>query len=309
MQNNTIRILNFDDSLLDQKNLLIKYPHQIIDLKDLSPLARLWATPKAFAKIRERVGVSNKNSVTFLGSGDFHHITNILLSGLTRPFSLIVFDFHPDWDTLPPRFGCGSWVTEALKNPLLKKCILIGIGSDDISTGPLQSANLDALRADRLEIYPYRHAPSKVFLRNVPDNISLKLKRSFLNCQIEWNELKGKDPADFMQAIIKRLPTQNVYVSVDKDCLKETHSLTNWEEGLMSLSGLLSMIRVIKDNLAIEGMDITGDYSPVNISNKFKALLSRLDHPKKVSAASIDPVSVAQVNEGTNLSILESIGL
>ncbi|MCX5709488.1 MAG: hypothetical protein NT088_02000 [Candidatus Omnitrophica bacterium] len=309
MLNNSIRILNFDDSLLNQKNLLIKYPHQIVDLKGLGPLARLWASPKIFAKIRERLGRSNKNSVTFLGSGDFHHITNALLSEITRPFSLIVFDFHPDWDTLPPRLGCGSWVTEALKNPLLKKCVLIGIGSDDISTGSIQTANLDALCAGRLEIYPYSHAPSKVFLRHVPDNLSLRLKRAFLGCQIEWNELKGKNPADFMLSIAKRLPTQDVYVSIDKDCLKEAHSLTNWEEGLMSLAELLSMIRVIKDNLNIEGMDITGDYSPVDITNKFKVLLSRLDHPKKVPAASIDPASVAQVNEGTNLSILESIGL
>ncbi|MCX5710873.1 MAG: arginase family protein [Candidatus Omnitrophica bacterium] len=309
MLNNSIRILDFDDSLLNQKNLLIKYPHQIVDLKDLGPLARLWANRKIFNQVKERIGRSNKNSVTFLGSGDFHHVTNALLSELTRPFSLIVFDFHPDWDTLPPRFGCGSWVTEALKNKLLKKCILVGTGSDDISTGSMQTANLDALCDGRLEIYPYSHGPSRVFLRHVPNNLSLRLKRTFLSCQIEWNELKGKNPADFMQSIVKRLPTQDVHVSVDKDCLKEAHSLTNWEEGPMSLSELLSMIRVIKDNLNLAGMDITGDYSPINISGRFKALLSRLDHPKEVSAQNLDPASIAQINESTNLSILESIGL
>jgi len=64
-------------------------------------------------EIEKRIGAPAEGGVSFLGSGDFHHISNILIGRINQPLSVVVFDHHPDWDTLPPRFGCGSWVTES----------------------------------------------------------------------------------------------------------------------------------------------------------------------------------------------------
>ena len=71
MLNKSIRILNFDDSLIKQQNLISRYQTEIIDLKDLGPRARIWLDKKTKKKIEKRIDGSAKNSVTFLGSGDF----------------------------------------------------------------------------------------------------------------------------------------------------------------------------------------------------------------------------------------------
>jgi arginase family enzyme len=307
MQSPDIRILDFDSSVTKQQNLLNKYPHQVINLKDLTSKSRLWMDSRTRNAISERVAKSSRDCVTFLGSGDFHNITPILLEQFQEPISLIVFDFHPDWDILPPRFGCGSWVKEALRRKNIQKCLLIGVSSDDISSFWIQSADLGALDNDRLEIYPYAHIPSRVFCRKVPENISLKTRREFLGARIYWEELKNKNLKDFFSSIINRLNVKDAYVSIDKDCLNNKSALTNWEEGKLAIEQLLLMLRLIKENLNIAGMDITGDYSRVRFSGKIKGIFSRLDHPREVQADKIPEEEITRINEFTNMKILETI--
>ncbi len=128
-----ICVLNFDNSIIRQQKLLSQYPAEIIDFTSLASSARLFIRTALRKKISDILGPKMKKSPVFLGSGDFHHISEILISKINEPVSLIVFDFHPDWDILPPRFGCGSWVSQVLKNKNIAKCILIGMGSLDLS--------------------------------------------------------------------------------------------------------------------------------------------------------------------------------
>lgn len=307
MLSREIRVLDFDGSVIKQRNLLARYPHQVIPLQDLGPRARFWMNSRTHAQIRERIGREGRNSVTFLGSGDFHQVSPILLSRFEEPVSLIVFDLHPDWDTLPPRFGCGSWVTEALRSGNIRKCVLAGIGSEDISSPGIQSGNLAALGADRLEIYPYHHAPTRVFLRTVPANISLKAQRSFLRTKIYWDDLRSKDLGEFFRRLISRLPSKKAYISIDKDCLRNEYALTNWEEGRLSLDELILMLKALKEGLEIAGLDITGEYSEIAVAGRLKGVFSRLDHPRAVRAAKLLPEEVNAVNESTNLKILEAL--
>ena len=50
--------------------------------------------------------------VHFIDSGNYHYLTKFWTDKLETPFSLIVFDHHPDMQ--PPLFdnilSCGSWV-------------------------------------------------------------------------------------------------------------------------------------------------------------------------------------------------------
>ncbi len=309
MLNKSIRILNLDDSVVKQQNLVSRYKAEIIDLKDLAPNARLWMNKKTKGEIEKRIRGSSKDSVTFLGSGDFHHMSSILINQLHKPTSVIIFDFHPDWDTLPPRLGCGSWVNQILKNKNVQKCILIGVSSDDISSGYVQSGNLGSLKDNRVEIYPYAHKPSRAFFKRIPQNLSFKIKKRLLFNEIYWNELKNKNLKDFVLAILKRIPTKEVYISIDKDCLKRNYALTNWEEGCLSLDELELMLKLIKENLDIAGVDITGDYSKVHIKNKFKRILSYFDHPRELIANKFSEPEVTAVNEETNLKIMELLAL
>lgn len=303
-----IRILNFDHSVKSQPKLTLQYNPQILELEDLGPRARLWMSQRTADLIDERIRNSSFDRVTFLGSGDFHHLSSLLIGQIKEPISLIVFDFHPDWDILPPRLGCGSWVTQALKNKNIQKCLLIGASSHDLSWPGIQSANLNSLKDNRLEIYPYRHNPTTVFLRKVPENKSLELKKRLFSTKIFWNQLQDNNLKDFFLAQISRLPTKKVYVSIDKDCLKSDAALTNWEEGKLSLDQLLMMLKIVKENLDIAGLDITGDYSKVSVSGKLRGIISRLDHPQEIKAEKLSADLITSINESTNLKILEVLG-
>jgi len=300
-----VRILNFDASLSQQHKILERFHPEIIDLRSFSSLARLWLNKRTEKALKKSLPSNPQNSINFLGSGDFHHISSLLIEQLRDPITVIVFDSHPDWDTLPPKTGCGSWVSRILKYPGVKNVILLGISSDDISTFNIQSANLKSLSQNRLEIYPYAHQETKVFFRGVPQNVSIEVKRGIFSKEISWNELKGKDLAKFLPGVLQRLNTKNVYISIDKDCLKPEYSLTNWEKGKMTLDELLLMLRIIKENCHIVAADIVGDYSKINIQGRIKAICSRLDHPADYSALAHPEAVINSVNAETNIKILD----
>lgn len=305
MLSHTIRVINFDGGLIRQTELVSKYQTEVIDAIDIGPRARFWLNHTTKRQLEERLKNSTRNALTFLGSGDFHHITYILTAQFQEPFTLIVFDFHPDWDILPPRLGCGSWVTAALGKAQVAKCLLIGVSSNDISSFSIQTGNLAALENDRVEIYPYAHPPSKTFFKRVPKNVSIAVRDGIFLRTIYWTELKTKHGGEFFRTILSRIPTQKVYLSIDKDCLQAAYAATNWEEGQMPLDELLLMLRIIKEEKEIIGADIAGDYSPVLIDGWFKKKCSELDHSKKTSSTGMSPEGIQRLNQLTNLKIAE----
>lgn len=302
-----ICVLNFDNSIIRQRKLLSRYQAKIIDLTAQAKSARLYMSQATRRKILDLLVPQEKNYPVFLGSGDFHHISEILTSRINAPACLIVFDFHPDWDSLPPRFGCGSWVSQALKNKNISKCILAGMGSSDLSSPALQTANLGALAKDRLEIYPYRHKGSRVYLRGVAPNYSLTTQRGFFSNKISWRQLANEDLTEFTLGLIKRLPTRKAYISIDKDCLQKNFALTNWEEGFLDLGQLLTMLRLLRENLDIIGLDVAGDYSSCQALGRIKAVISKLDHPGEFTARHLSDELILRVNEQSNLAILSEV--
>jgi hypothetical protein len=305
MLSDTIRILNFDNSLISQKNLIKRYNPDILDLKRIGPASRLWADRRTAHEIRSVLDKGKKNEITFLGSGDFHHISRFLIEQFDDPITIFIFDHHPDWDMLPPKSACGSWVTETLKNSNVRKVILCGISSDDISSLMIHSGNLRSLAEDRLEIYPYAHRPARNVFRHVPPNISLHVKRKWMRSDIFWNEIKNKNLKEFFLSVLSRLETKRAYVSIDKDCLKAEHALTNWEEGSFDLSELLLILGLIKENMDICGVDITGDYSVPETAGWVKTICSLIDHPKNYTAKGKPETYICSVNEQTNMKLLE----
>ncbi|MDD5774301.1 MAG: arginase family protein, partial [bacterium] len=169
----------------------------------------------------------------------------------------------------------------------------------------VQTGNLNSLESDRVEIYPYAHKPTLTLFKRVPDNVSISVDRGWGLNKIHWQELKNKDLTAFFYALLDRLKTKKVYVSVDKDCLKSAYSVTNWEEGCFELNELLILLKLIRDNLDVIGMDITGEYSPPEVKGKIKTLFSRLDHPRDYSARNKPDPWISSINEQTNMKILE----
>lgn len=307
MSNSAIRILNFDGSVASQGKLIQKYSPTVIDLLKFGPRARLWAGRKISRQIEEAIPQPCGNTVNFIGSGDFHHISALLINKIRRPLTLIIFDFHPDWAGIPPLNSCGSWVRLALKNKNIAKCVVLGASSDDISTLGLYSADTGLLKKSRLEIYPYSRRPSRIFFRGLPANVSFRAEKNIFSSTIYWDELKQKGARDFVGQLSGRISQRDVYISVDKDCLKKEYALTNWEQGQMPLEELLAFLRLVKSNFNLLGVDITGDYSPICLRGLAKTLISGLDHPRKFSAKDLSPAQITAVNEETNLRILEAL--
>lgn len=302
---NSVRILNFDDSVVRQKRLIERFKPSVIDLTELGPRCRLYSSEKTAKEISARLDSEPRNSITFLGSGDFHHISSLLIDSFCEDISVISFDHHPDWDILPPRIGCGSWVTRILNKSNVRKVILLGVSSGDISPSLFRIGNYDSLEDDRVEIYPYQHKPTKVFLKKIPQNLSVNVKRSLFYDEIHWQELKTKNIAEFFLHVLRRLPTKKAYVTIDKDCLAHPYSLTNWEEGHFELEEILLMLKFIKENTEIVGLDIVGDYSPIKTEGFIRTIVTNIDHPRNFSAKNKPQGLIDSVNEETNIKILE----
>jgi arginase family enzyme len=255
--------------------------------------------------VSDRIGRVPAGSVTFLGSGDFHHITSLLIDKLSDDISVICFDDHPDWDIFPPKIGCGSWVTRVLARANVKKVLLIGASSGDISPTLYRMGNYDSLNNDRLEIYPYQHKATKVFFKKIPRNMSASVKRGIFYDEIHWQELKTKNMAEFFLHVLRRLPTKKVYVTIDKDCLRNAYALTNWAQGHLEMEELLLMLKLIKENTEIAGLDVTGDYSPVRTEGIVRTAITAMNHPRDFSAKGRPRSLIDSVNEAANIRILE----
>ncbi|RKM56398.1 hypothetical protein D6853_06315 [Butyrivibrio sp. X503] len=109
----------------------------LLDMKDI-PGTNCMCDDIAVAEIKERIEKAklSPESIHFIDSGNYHYMSYILLSLVKEPFSLIVFDHHPDMQ--PPKFGdilsCGGWVLKVLQdNPNVRDVHIIGADENLIS--------------------------------------------------------------------------------------------------------------------------------------------------------------------------------
>jgi hypothetical protein len=307
MLSKAIRILDLDGSVTTQKSLTDNCQNQIVGLRDIGPYLRFWTGRRWKNELERRIAGSDRNALTFIGSGDFHHLSDILINRFDEEICVIDFDFHPDWTILVPWLSCGSWVTNALRRKNIVKVIMAGVSSSEASGFSIYSGNFASLKDDRVELYPYSHRPSRVYFRKIPDNVSIEVTRGVFSSLVNWNELKSKNLVEFFLHIIRRLPVKKVYISIDKDCLKKKYALTNWQEGRLGLEELLVMIKIIRENCDIAGADICGDYSPPAVKGFAKRIVSYLDHPKDYTAKGADAEHVSEINLKTNLKLAEAL--
>lgn len=287
-----LRLLDLDGSLLELPTLARRAElAQVLDMRDLGEPLRLWATAAALEDFRRRLeeapplqGIGPE--ITFLGSGDYHHLAAVLIGRAAGPLSVIHFDNHPDWVRLPPAWHCGSWVNRVLDMPHVARVVTIGPCSDDLTWPQLKGANLAALASGRLELWPWRHAPSRRL--GAPP--------------LAWRNLGDEtDWAGCLAAIFGSLPTRSVWVSIDKDVLRPEEAITNWDQGEMPLSVLTRALRILARKKSILGIDVCGEYSSPRFVSFWKRLSAWFDHP------SSDRVrQPLWRNDATNHSLLQT---
>ena len=286
-----LRFLNLDGSLFEQPTLAQRAEFaQVLDLRGLGSDLRLWASAAGIARFRHMLDTAGPlpgagPEITFMGSGDYHHLAAVLIERAAGPISVLHFDNHPDWVRLPPAWHCGSWVNRVLELPDVVRVVTLGPCSDDLNWPQLKGANLAALKSGRLQIWPWRHAPSRM-LWGPP---------------LTWCNLADEEKLlSRLRSIIAELPTQSVWISIDKDVLRPEEAESNWDQGQMPLLALIVALRLAARLRNIVGIDVCGDYSPPKFSSPWKALSAWFDHPRdKQLRRSL------WRNNGTNRSLLE----
>jgi len=120
-----VTFLNIDGTYASQQHLL-RLPHEWIDAADI-PQTNLYCAPQALTEIEQRLLQRRFQGMTFIGSGNYHYVSYLLMKRITEPFTLVLFDNHTDIGTSEDGvISCGSWVSHALTIPALDKVIIVG---------------------------------------------------------------------------------------------------------------------------------------------------------------------------------------
>jgi hypothetical protein len=245
--------------------------------------------------------------LTFIGSGDFHHVSPLLLASAlaqcSEPVTLIHFDNHPDWFRFEKGTHCGSWINRALKRPEVQKIITIGVCSHDLERPETKLANLPLLPQGLLELYPYDHAPSQV-----DNDYGAGASFEQIGDCLHWKTIRAFGEQNFIEYLLSRVQTEEVYLTIDKDVLAREDAITNWDQGCMRLPYLLSLVKAIGERHRIIGADIIGDYSKRSYSGSLRTRLSKhYEILKERPLGKPDPKKTADVNSAANHVLLAAL--
>src|SRR5699024_3588906 len=173
------------------------------------------------------------NCIHYLGSGNYHYVSYILQSRINKPYTLILFDHHTDSLPSPSEslISCGSWVLDSLKNlPMLKKVLIIGVAEEA--------------------------------LRHIPASIRHKVV-------IYTEKSLQQHLPTIIHSMLNNIPTDSIYISIDKDVLDPEDALTSWDHGTLRLKQMMKMIKALFQHENINGIDVCGEY-PVNPANDYR---------------------------------------
>ena len=308
-------LLHLDDALESQPDFmracLTAGAHEI-HASDDGRAIRLWSKDGDFegfaGRLRRQLpGARQDPRLCFLGSGDYHHATSLLLETALqdeeKPVTVIHFDNHPDWVRFAGGMHCGSWVNRAAQNAQVDKVITVGACSNDLQGPERKGANLSLLSTGALELYPYDHAPSRVR----KDYGSGSCHTQAPGC-IEWKTIVSFGEDNFIAHLLSRIRTENVYLTIDKDVLVRDDAVTNWDQGSMRLPYLLSMIAAIGETHRIIGADVIGDYSrPVYAGSPLTVLMKRAEALIDQPLGSPDPGNARRINSEANHKLFTAL--
>ncbi len=195
------------------------------------------------------------------GSGDFHYLSALWLRRLARPFVLVSFDNHPDWDIRPPNWACGGWINRALELPQVQHVAIWGCGNFECWWPHNFFANRRAERKGRLEVHPWADD------RAVEDR-----QRPGAILRDNWREQ--------FEVFASKLAGAEVYVTIDLDCLRADQAVTNWESGRFTVADLEWALAKLREQSPIVGGDICGAFSKPSYARWKQKFASNWDHPK-----------------------------
>jgi arginase family enzyme len=208
------------------------------------------------------------------GSGDFHYLTALRLRRIAGPIVLVSFDNHPDWDVRPPKWGCGGWVNRALELSNVRRVSVWGCGNFECWWPHQIFGNRRAERAGVLDVHPW-----------ADDHPAKDRERRGAILRDNWR--------DHFERLFETVGRQNVYVTIDLDCLNPSEAVTSWEAGRFTIADLEWAVGKLRESSRIIGGDICGAYSPPNYARFKQRFAAEFDHPK---LALPNPEEIRRIN-------------
>jgi len=207
--------------------------------------------------------------LVFLGSGDYHHVSYVLierLRALRRPIQVVVFDNHPDNMRYPFGIHCGSWVSHVSRLRFVTCVHVVGITSRDVEGRHIWENHLRVLRSGRVRYWCIGRDLRAMRRLGICQSHSFESAAEMLDCF----------------AAESRSWEEPIYLSIDKDVLAPTVVQTNWDQGVMTLEELERGIDVVA-NLVV-ARDVTGDVSAYRYASRWKRVLTWLDRQPEIPA-------------------------
>lgn len=294
------RILALDDGLVRQKALLRRSRAGILPLGGWGPRVRLGCSWRAFRRLErdltELAGPADRGpSVSFCGSGDFHHISLALLRRRRSPCNLLVLDNHPDWMRGVPFLHCGTWLYHAARLPHVGRIFHVG-GEVDFDNGYHWMAPWPMLRAGKIVVLPAVRQFQGRGWDKVPHDTLRPSPGSYL---------RRERIEQWLQRYRKELASRPLYISLDKDVMAADEAVVNWDSGRLLFPEVRDVLEAFlaatRGDLA--GMDVVGDWSAVRLRGLVRHALHYTEHP----ALAVDPVAATRRNEALNLTLLDVV--
>ncbi len=206
--------------------------------------------------------------VVFMGSGDFHHISYLLIERLRKlntRIQVVVFDNHPDNMRYPFGIHCGSWVWHVSRLPFVARVHVVGITSTDVEGGHLWENHLTPLYSGKVAYWCVQRNLRAMNLIGISHSHTCPTVANVLN--------------EFF-ATLATMP-EPIYLSIDKDVLARDVVQTNWDQGVMRLEELMTAIGLLRGRIIAS--DVVGEVSSYRYHSRFKQFLSGLDGQSQIS--------------------------
>ncbi|MFC3070642.1 arginase family protein [Phenylobacterium soli] len=294
-------ILQLDDSLARQGSLeraVLARGGRVMSARDLGPALRLWTRRGTLGELRGRIldglPARGEAEVVFAGSGDFHHVTPLLLERAVamagEPVTVLHFDNHPDWVRFAQGLHCGSWVGQAARMDGVDRVVTVGVCSPDIGRRKAHEGDLELIWENKLDVFAWTAPDGRA-------EVTLEGR--------SWPTIESLGEAAFLDRLDAAIATRSVYVTLDKDVLRAEDAVTNWDQGRASLEFVAAAVRSVSRGRRIVGADVVGDWSKPDYGLGLGGLMKRgeamLDQPWSRPR----PDEADRLNEAVNLRLLE----
>ena len=295
-----VRILDLDGSVARQPRLASRAGY-VLPADTWGPRLRLacgWEAFEHFEIDLARQLESTRDAepmLSFLGSGDFHHLSLAMVRRVQRRCTLLVIDNHPDWMRGVPFLHCGTWVYHAAQLPWVERVFHVG-GEVDFDNFYRHAAPWKMLQSGKIVTLPAIRQMKGRRWAATPHE-ALRPRPDIVMDRERIETLLRPYRAD--------LARRPLYVSLDRDVLTAEHAAINWDSGHLTPPEVFAVLDAFCGATpSLAGMDVVGDWSPVRVCGLGRWLLHLTEHPH----GAVDAFEAQRLNGALNVAIVERMG-